>query len=471
MLNIQRSKKIQLTKSYFSESPPVLAESPPPLPPPRPRLNTQTEINRAYTNPESISSKKRKRNIFETVFSRPKSMQKRKPAKPKDLTTKPESPLLELIRSHRMSFSSPDLSKVEVNHYVNEFESDLMARSSATEFSIRNEHSFLNSTTSSEKQFDEERNISENILSTFNIECNDSTVNLVGSKFGNTQKTQVATIIDDQSGYCQMAPIIRNDRPNSPVTIKELPLKSPCNVANKNQQRIPVDVTKTITFCRGDYGVESSIQNFENLTISKKSNHRSQKDTKVIAAPSPTDQCKISVDSPKKCKHKNDSFDEKYPSYYPNDVQKTPLKDYHKTDGINYLPKVSNTPERTENLYIATPRHGTSIHRTKSSNESPQLVVLSPTNSLVTLDTSHLLTPLIKSSMSNTISSASPLLYQKYATVTPIKVSDSSSCKKGSDISISMKRFSSLPRFKKIDFSPLKLKINSVLQRQNPDQM
>lgn len=456
---------LKLTTSYCRESARLLEEMPPPLPPPRPRVNTQTEINRAYTNPESISSKKRKRNIFETVFSRHKSMQKRKPAKSKEPTTKAESPIIELIRSHRMSYSSPDLSKVDVNHYVNEFESDLMARSSATEFSIRNEHSFLNSTATSEKEiFDEDRNISENLLSNFNISCNDSTVNLVGSNLNpNTDKISVATIIDDVSGYCQMAPIIRSDSAISPVLAPEFPPKSPFIVNNFSQPQTPVDVTKTITFCR-DYGMEASLQNFENLTISKESSQRSIiKNIKAISSPSPSDQqkAKKSTGSPKPCKH-NNSFDEKYPSYYPNDVQKTPLKDYRKNDGINYLANSPNTPERAENLYIATPRHG-SCRSTKKSKESSKLVAVSPTNSLISSNISQLVTPSMKSSISENISSASPILFYK--------VGDSATCKKSNDITSSMKRFSSLPRFKKIDFSPLKLKINSVLQRHSPDQM
>lgn len=428
-------------------------------------MNTQTEINRAYTNPESITSKKRKRNIFETVFSRHKNVQKSKSSKPKELSTKPESPIIELIRSHRMSYSSPDLSQADINHYVNDFESDLMARSSATEFSLRNEHSFLNSTSSSEKQFDDERNISENILSTFNISCNDSTVNLVGSKLINAKVPTVAAIIDEVSGYCQMAPIIRSDVANSPVVVPELPKKS-------SQRRIPADVTKTITYCR-NYGVEASIQNFENLTISKESCHSSVKDSETTES-SQTDQLngKISTVSPESCKRNNDSFDEKYPSYYPNDVQKTPPKHSRKNEGNNYLPKVTNTPERTENVYIATPRHrGTVTYSTTASNQSSKnLSILSPTNSIVTSSTSYLLTPQFKTSMPKPISSASPLLYEKFSTVTP-KISGTTSCKKSNDTGSNMKRFSSLPRFKKIDFSPLKLKINSVLQRQNPDQM
>lgn len=439
----------------------MLEEMPPPLPPPRPRVNTQTEINRAYTNPESISLKKRKRNIFETVFLRHKSMHKRKPAKSKEQSAKAESPIIELIRSHRMSYSSPDLSNVDVNHYVNEFESDLMARSSATEFSMRNEHSFLNSTTTD--IFDDDRNISENILSNFNISCNDSTVNLVGSNLNaNQEKQTVATIIDDVSGYCQMAPIIRSESAISPVSAPELPPKSPFFVSNFTQPRTPVDVTKTITFCR-HYGMEASLQNFENLTISKESSQRTTKNTKANSSPSPSEEKKSKQisGSPNSCKH-NNSFDEKYPSYYPNDVQKTPLKDYRNSDGINYLTKGPNTPERTENVYIAAPRHG-SYRSTKKSKDTSKLVAVSPTNSLISSSVSQLLTPSMKASISDNISSASPILFYK--------VGESATCKKSNDITGSMKRFSSLPRFKKIDFSPLKLKINSVLQRHNTDQM
>ncbi|KAG4076959.1 hypothetical protein HA402_015946 [Bradysia odoriphaga] len=141
-------------------------------------------------------------------------------------------------------------------------------------------------------------------------------------------------------------------------------------------------------------------------------------------------------------------------------MQKTPLKNHRKNDGIDFLAKPS-TPERAENLYIATPRHGT--------NRSTKTPIESPTKPLVSSSATELLTPSTKSSIPETISSGSPLFYPKYATVTPLK--ESVSCKKVSDIASSMKRFSSLPRFKKIDFSPLKLKINSVLQRHNPDQM
>lgn len=463
---------------------------PPPLPPPRPRVNTQTEINRAYTNPESISSKKRKRNIFETVFSRHKSMQKRKTSKPKEsITIKVESPMIELIRSHRMSYSSPDLSKagvVEVNHYVNDFEGDLMARSSATEFSMRNEYSFLNSTTSSDKElFGDERNISENILSNYNISCNESTVNLVGANLNaNEEKKSVATIIDDVSGYCQMAPIIRTASTTSPVSAPELSPRSPFFSDDLSQRPNPVDVTKSITFVR-DYGMEASLQNFENLTISKDQGQKlSTNESKKIPPSTTCNQLKLkkSTGSPLPSNKHNNSIDEKYPSYYPNDSPKTPSKEHvlkaphkehRKNDGIDYLSKSpSVTPPRAENVYIATPRHG-SNRSLKKAKESTKLTILPPTNSLVSSSVSQLLTtPSMKPSISETISSASARLYHhKYATVAPFKES-SVSCKKGNDITgISIKRFSSLPRFKKIDFSPLKLKINSVLQRQNPDQM
>ncbi|KAJ6642776.1 hypothetical protein Bhyg_07730, partial [Pseudolycoriella hygida] len=451
------------------ESAYIHEEMPPPLPPPRQRLYTQSEINRTYTNPESISSKKRKRNIFETVFSRNKV---RKSPKPKEQSAKLESPVIELIRSHRMSYSSPDLSKAEVTNYINEFENDLMARSSATEFSIRNEHSFLNSTTSSEKGiFDDERNISENILSNFNISCNESAVNLVGSnliEIEPTEKVSVAMIIDDASGYCQMAPIIRGDLALSQVSAPELPPTSP--LVDSSARRLPVEMTKAITFCR-DYGMEASLQNFENLTISKENSQRLRKDTKVLSSPNSMKKSTDLADqqaSLQTSKHSS-SFDDKYPSYYPNDV--TPSKDYRKNNESNYLAgKEEYVPERTENVYITTPRHG-SNPSTKKSKESSKLVVLSPTNPLVSCKSSQLSTPSTKLSIADSTSCASPLLYHKYATVAPSKVKDTASCKKNIEITSSTKRFSSLPRFKKIDFSPLKLKLNSVLQRQNNDQI
>lgn len=453
---------------------------PPPLPPPRPRVNTQSEISRAYTNPESISSKKRKRNIFGSVFLRHKSMQKPKTSKTKDFSTKPESPAIELICSHRMSFSSPDLSKADVNHYENEFECDLMmARSSATEFSFRNEHSILNSTISSaseKQQFDDVVNISENILSTFNFSCNDSTVNLVGSNLNGNQMTpNVATIIEDISGYCRMAPIIRNDPVDSPVMAKELP-PIVSSKFNKNQQQFPTSLVNTITF-RRDYGLEASIQNFENLTISKNSSGNSIKDTtisnpiyKYIESSSPTNESlaldDISIISSEKSKQSiNDSLDEKYPSYFPNDVSKPTPKDVRKENGINQLSNATNSPSRTENLYIATPRRG--IKSTPPSKPTMNGIDNTPKNGLLT---SMMTTPMHQSIPLN-ISSASPLLYEKFAAVTPVNVAVESSSKKSSDIANSIKRFASLPRFKKIDFSPLKFKINSVLQRQNPDQM
>lgn len=444
----------------------MLEQMPPPLPPPRPRVNTQSEMSRTYTNPESISSKKRKRNIFETVFSRHKSITKSKTSKtPKDQMI--ESPTIDLLRSHRMSYSSPDLRKVDVEvdvtHCISELENELMGRSSATEFSLRNETSILNSTISDKEALDDERNISENILSSYNISCNDSKVNLVGSNFNVKVETKsVVTVIDCPSGYCQMAPIIRSNSASSPISAPALPEKSPFFAETLSQPQIPIDVvTKAITF-RRDYGMEASLQNFENLTISKGNSRRSSRDIKCMS----TDQTetKKPTDSPKP----NNSFDEKYPSYYPNDVQKTPQKNHRKPDAIDFLTK-PNTPERTENVYIATPRHSTNSSTKTPNDTSSNLASQSPTKRVVPSSGAELLPPSLKPSMTQTISSTSPLLYHKYATVTPLK--ESASCKKSHDISSSLKRFSSLPRFKKIDFSPLKLKINSVLNRHNPDQM
>lgn len=63
----------------------------------------------------------------------------------------------------------------------------------------------------------------------------------------------------------------------------------------------------------------------------------------------------------------------------------------------------------------------------------------------------------------NQSSNQKVLMAQSTKLESPVSSSDMS----GSSVAMGSKKFASLPRFKKIDFSPLKLKINNVLQR-NP---
>jgi hypothetical protein len=181
------------------------------------------------------------------------------------------------------------------------------------------------------------------------------------------------------------------------------------------------------------------------------------------------------------------SVDDKVSSYFPNEEfqakakekstpsPKTPRKKTHtrsKTDDITAttIRKVLKTPDRTRklkaacvtsshksipNIYVVTQAPGTPDYR-QDAHMSP--IMRERKNSLPAEPTEpkELLTAPL-----------TPRSHRKYETlmtrISPSKYFEKNGVRKFDTASI--RRFASLPRFKKLDLSPLKMKINNVLQR------
>uniref|UniRef100_A0A182JS17 Uncharacterized protein n=1 Tax=Anopheles christyi TaxID=43041 RepID=A0A182JS17_9DIPT len=187
------------------------------------------------------------------------------------------------------------------------------------------------------------------------------------------------------------------------------------------------------------------------------------------------------------------SVDDKISSYYPNDdVPRTPP------------PASGGRSKCLERDKMTTPPLATTLPRTVRSAQRATADIILETHDRIQasfrtpkgngrrLRASHGTCLLTKEASPHPVesgSSRSPKLYQKYATLARISSSPSNGCVDKAKNTILIhnnvepanespathtpaatpvsKRFGSLPRFGKIDLSPLRMKINSVLQRHN----
>lgn len=557
---------VLLFKSEFVPS------TPPPLPP-RKRSNTnqESEFRRSYTNPETDTFKKR--NIFDFLrnHKRTGSNSSRADANTPGGSSKEGTPPFQLMCHARNSFSSPDLMKPPKDGSTSSSSDECNDLDMVDgNFSILSNSSFLDSGSIeaaeiSENSVDEsvsptplistpiefpqcsdDMNISENILSTYNISCNMSTINLVGA---NVVAFKTAQLEDHSSGYCRMVPIFSDvaAEDEQPVQIPLIHAKTPTGDTE--------DMSKAITFERGDNVVDG----LRMLSIcTTPENRHSGSSTENIEPPqqhpaaTPTDVIYANVttkDTPlmphnsqstrKRLKAKNlflcarsssnqSSNDEKYPSYYPNTSPTTPdaptLVTTKKSPKALLVRSHHHQTPRTENVYIATPhtkssRKSPPAHKSSSAKKvqiksryrgSPNTPPTS-TNKSVTPNASAIrnISIQIEPDPNNRhINSSSIIvmnepgsgdggdaddnvagqtpnrLYRKYATharISPARLAASNSTDNvvtpiidgvdtgSTGLAASLKRFRSLPRFRGIDFSPLKLRINNVLQRYNSD--
>lgn len=393
-------------------------------------------------------------------------------------------------------------------------------------------------------QCSDDMNISENILSTYNISCNMSTINLVGSNVVASVKT--AQLEDHSSGYCRMVPIFTDVAKEYEQPV-QMPIIYPRTPTDES-----VDIKKAITFDRGDNVVDSlrilSICTPQNRhsgssteNIEPPQQHPAATPKEVIYANITTKETPLTLhnsqSSRKRLKGKNlflcsrspsnqSSNDEKYPSYYPNTSPTTPdaptvLTTKKSPQAVRVRSHHHQTP-RTENVYIATPH-------TKSSRKSPPSYASSTNkvqvksryrgSSYTPTSTNKTVTPKASAIRNisiqiepdpnnrhinsnslivmnapgsgdgdNNVAAQTPnRLYQKYAThtrISPIRRAASNSTEDvvtpiptiiddagSTGLAASLKRFRSMPRFRGIDFSPLKLRINNVLQRYNSDNI
>lgn len=429
----------------------------------------------------------------------------------------------------RNSFSSPDLSNA--NHYENHFHIATTPNNSLD--------SVDGSATDTADDHGRRRNVSEDIISTYNMSCNLSTVNLVGAKLNDKPdplRHRNSRVIEDVSGYCAMAPVFhRASVVNFQKTLHDK--ASVCVAATHNnatddsggyieaevkpKQRDSTpcaetcgdNVVHSITV-RRDY--DDFLHEITDRSFVEQSNPNvvytfsdSFQSTPPIRSGDPASPAINELNCNNSNRFVNSSpstiqNDDKYPSYYPNQLGSSTIDNNSLTvaaivDKIGKKQKKSmndNRVARIENVYVESPQKTPIVTKRRHSRSAkattPSTAV--PLNSIVALTieadknggggtlTSTMSSPLIVQSSDTT-----PRLYKKYATlarITPNRygngtdgtstektICDSNGRLKKSDIGNSLKRFASLPRFRKIDFSPLKMKLNSVLHRHNTDNI
>lgn len=192
------------------------------------------------------------------------------------------------------------------------------------------------------------------------------------------------------------------------------------------------------------------------------------------------------------------SIDDKIASYYPNEDFRLPKKVEPSPPITVGAKTIKETARRPSTKRAET--HRTTSPKTSHRKASPQNVSTMPRmskspqkppchKSRITTrsgSSERSLCPIItvtdaapsKNSENNPPGPiVTPKLFKKYATIargtstSPSKYQEKISARKGADpLPVgNTKRFGSLPRFAKIDLSPLRMKINSVLQRHNSE--
>lgn len=424
--------------------------------------------------------------------------------------------------NRRNSFSSPDLSTA--NHYENNF--IIVTTPNRSSDSI---DGFEAADTSDTNR----RNVSEDILSTYNMSCNLSTVNLVGAKLNEKNDTCPLThrnsrVIEDVSGYCAMAPVIHSAAVvNFQKSLDDMLIV--CSTKqNKNHDTSSGYIEATINgkpkiaaaktydddnmhsiTVRRDYDDflnETNDRSFAaksnpNIVYTFSNSFQSTPPLDLVDDASP-DISELNRNNSYRCIYSSPCtlpIDDKYPSYYPNHIGSGTIDKHIRTVAAT-VDKIGkkrtkhrhdNRVERVENVYVESPQKTpTKRRQSRSSTETTPATMRSPKNISLTIKSGGgTLTATTSSPLIGQSSNTTPRLYKKYATlarITPNRygnaaavgsiaektIGDSSGGRlKKSDIGNSLKRFASLPRFRKIDFSPLKMKLNSVLHRQNTDNI
>jgi hypothetical protein len=498
-------------------------ESPPPLPPRiRKRLDTDcSSLHRSYTSPESDFVKK-KWNIFDNVFGKGKKIEPKRREKLDKSAASPRE--IQLLKTKRNSFSSPDLSHLYCPIDAN-LNTSGCSNCSFDQSNISSSNSYeLENVCEEEDEIVLDNcaqmngnNISHQIRDNFEPHLNNdmSRVNLVGSGFNlnETSPPPKASPLTPP-GYLEMRPgkgfdmrkvekmdkhLLQNDvlyrlkySFDSPITYKrEFDYDSPPprphkSVTEKEPIYLPMNVgTKFSPTVSPKNHIDKSE---ENVYVPM-----NRKGTATIAAHPPQTEtpsvqtrhansvvCNgASLSNEENNWNKRNSIDDKIASYYPNYDVPARMKQHshvrsHTAESVicSKTPDIerkAHTLEREVSASVPIPCSRSKMKRLRSFN----------TKGANSSD---------KNNNSNSNGCESPKVdgvQRKYATIaritSPPKHKSSNEDllddnnhgssefikKSGSVSPTSIKRFSSLSKFKKIDFSPLRLKISSVLQRHN----
>lgn len=433
---------------------------------------------------------KKKWNLFENVFGKSKRSEAKRRERP---STHPLPRELQLLKTKRNSFSSPDLSHLDASFNNSGCANCSFDLDNPSNISSSNSYE-LENLREDEAEDLVDSNISCNIQPNFKLPLNSdmSSVNLVGSNYNlnhfedSSPKSQPAT---SPPGYLEMRPgrgfdmkkveeldnQLKNDvlyrlkySFDSPINYKrdydheKLPPVTESFYINDRRVEPYINVRRVEPYINdrrvepyiNDRRVEPVYVCMNGSKASPKIPPRAVKPAEptympmtgrlipsvVIESHQNVQNCEIEST---KARNKRHSVDEKIASYYPN---------YDVPAKCNNSPLVRSvtTEERSVTSPIQIPSRKTKrvgSFNVKSYNDKNN----------------------------NNGDVKSPEISKKYATLSRMSaknpsddlLSPSTIKKSGSISPTSIKRFSTLQRFRKIDFSPLRLKISSVLQRNN----
>lgn len=519
--------------------------SPPPLPPRhRKRLDTDcSNLHRSYTSPESdYLVNKKKWNLFDNMFgkgSKKSPVESRKKRNGEKLPPQPRE--LQLLKTKRNSFSSPDLTHFycpNAGGADGSFNNSGCENCSFDQSNISSSNSYeLENVCEEEDDLSEAIenviNISQQIRSNFEPHANNdmSRVNLVGAGF-NLNDSNASSVAMSPPGYLEMRPgkgfdmkrvseldqqMIQNDilyrlkySFDSPITYKrEFDYDSPSPMRTTKSQPTPpptkeshyVPMNVGTKFSPKSSQLSSSVEehtyvpmnrctipatslrkhSFPSLTPSRAPSSSSvQTNTSICNGGSTTlspcersSSCSTTSDN----SNKRNSIDDKIASYYPNyDVparlRSTPHVRSRTAEGV-IIGRKSKTPEpavvREKSGAVQIPlrkakRFGS--FNTKSSCSSLNDNNNNNNHNDKEISRKYATIARITSPNSkfNTSAGSSDEDLMKLNLTTASNIGGK---KSGSVSPNSIKRFASFSKLKKLDFSPLRLKITSVLQRHN----
>lgn len=453
---------------------PDTSSSPPPLPS-RVRKNTDcSSLQRSYTTPESEMVKK-KWNLFENVFGKSKRGDTKRRER---MSPKPRE--LQLLKAKRNSFSSPDLSHLDASFNNSSCANCSLEAPSNISSSNSYELEKLCEDDVDHSMIELERNISRNINPNFELKfnINVSTVNLVGCNYNldsSIEKHQ--TPKSSPPGYLEMLPGKGFDRKkveeldaqlkndvlyrlkysfDSPITYKrEFDYDIPASIAQAKPESVYVCMTK------GKAPGKPFKSSSSKTSLQDEPTYMPMNRAPAVIVAEPRNIQSFLVDGTNinSSKNKRHSVDDKVPSYYPN--YDAPVK----CRGVFHVQKIGSE----------SPSYKTSPHKVDPSERATfngSNATKTPSRKARRADSFNMKST---NDNNNNVDDSRPALPKKYATLARETVSNTSdenrrspTIKKSGSISpTSIKRFTSLPRFRKFDFSPLRLKFSSVLQRNN----
>ncbi|XP_055686388.1 uncharacterized protein LOC129791841 [Lutzomyia longipalpis] len=467
-------------------------QMPPPLPP-RTRINTaEGEIPRSFTNPESeMMKKKRYRALFDGFLGLGRRTSKtekkgKKTASPSSLTNKFLS--LDISQGKRNSFSSPNLTKL--TRSVSESDAMTPYPTSLSDDFWCNE-SYINTVSSqpeTKTRFDEgvgeeggglRKSSMGSLLQLPDLEglpTRHIRQNSMDCRIGSSQEMSPRSSQESQKEDTSVSGVFnsiyfkfQDDKPRgaseSSTTSTLSAIPTPTNTEgylemgpigfNRDKVR---ELDRMEAMAKPDLSgyVEMTGNGFSPEAVKELDRlEAAQKDVCDSPAPSqsPPRHEESSHDADTERAKRLSSFDEKIPSYFPNEnviVRKSKRR-------LQKSPEVSRHVKSLSNGDFQVAKRKPAVRMGSfSRRDTPQRAIMRPTEA----------PPDPPESPASAATTENRLEVQSIADKC-VTLSRLNRCSLRADLQSGLRRFASLPRFRKLDLTPLKAKITSALQRQN----